>query len=131
MITKKKAKTMRLKIAPHDIEKACKNYAQLERRTGIKLDNQFYIGQKGGIDHVRKCLKSYIKFAWPWPMANYKDSTIHSRINNKSYVIDALRYQKERIKLKREYFSFCSAHDNLAVFDKEGLYIPIDDHKYI
>lgn len=95
---------------------------------------QYFIGQVSD-EHSLKCIRSYIAEAWPLkPNEMYftEGTNIHQRINNGHYIKAKVRYYKERVKLLNSIeYAFNSAYSNLAVFDDKGMYIPINDQKYI
>ena len=99
------------------------------------VQDQQYIGQRNTEESfILKCLNSYMANCWPIHYDSYhcKGYTVHQKINNGHYIKAKLRYYKERNKLKQDkLYQFISAYDNLAVFDNNGNYLPLDKHQYI
>lgn len=95
------------------------------------VEGQHYIGERPEL--VEKELDNYLAECWPLKYESYhcKGYSVHGKINNGHYIKAAVRYYKNRHKLRTDRrHCFVSAYQNLVVFNDIGQIVPIEQQKY-
>lgn len=92
---------------------------------------QHYIGEQP--ERVELELDNYLAECWPLKYTgnHCKGYSVHKKINNGHYIRAAVRYYKNRYKLRTDrLYRFGSAYQNLVVFNDAGHVVPADQQKY-